>query len=359
MKSIIKVLSICMVGLMTMLSLYAQPSSLPKGTEINLGGYGNIMQSPNGKSYMKLEYERLRIFNTEQNQMTYSNPIGGVSKLIVQNDGNVVIYNNWNSVVWETKTSGKVIQSLSLTDDGALVVLGGNSGKEILYSSVDEQKKRNEEEKLAEQKKREEEKMKEDMARDKARKLEAFISDFESTIYAKRKNVKPSNINTLVVKNTLRTGAGDNSIQSNSGVYRLVLQDDGNLVILKKDQEEIKNCIPCNSAFAKEWSEDYQVKERCSNIYKEIWQTNTSSQSGAWMEMQSDGNLVIYKGDQVLWASATGGRGYKGTKLVLQDDGNLVIYGEKGFFSDDENKAIWATGTCDGRRNGCGSEGAR
>lgn len=49
---------------------------------------------------------------------------------------------------------------------------------------------------------------------------------------------------------------------------------------------------------------------------------------------QSDGNLVVYEGQKVLWATGTQG---KDSRTVLQSDGNLVTYvGEK---------AVWATNT--------------
>merc|ERR1711962_1631149 len=43
------------------------------------------------------------------------------------------------------------------------------------------------------------------------------------------------------------------------------------------------------------------------------------------LEMQTDGNLVIYCRGKYLWQSGTGGK--DGNHLLLQDDGNLVLYG--------------------------------
>ena len=53
------------------------------------------------------------------------------------------------------------------------------------------------------------------------------------------------------------------------------------------------------------------------------------------VEMQNDGNLVIYTGDrQAIWASGTAGKGTAPYKLAMQADGNLVIYGANGFVWD-------------------------
>ncbi|MFM7850750.1 MAG: bulb-type lectin domain-containing protein, partial [Flammeovirgaceae bacterium] len=52
--------------------------------------------------------------------------------------------------------------------------------------------------------------------------------------------------------------------------------------------------------------------------------------------MQNDGNLVLYKDKNPLWASDTWGK--KGARAVVQDDGNFVLY-------DTNNNPVWASGT--------------
>ncbi|MBL7255259.1 hypothetical protein [Paractinoplanes lichenicola] len=75
-----------------------------------------------------------------------------------------------------------------------------------------------------------------------------------------------------------------------------------------------------------------------------VWQAvNLRMRAGSTLEMQGDGNLVIYgPGHVALWSSGTAGR--NGSVLRLQDDGNLVLYAPG-------NRAVWATGTCE-RHNG-------
>jgi len=108
----------------------------------------------------------------------------------------------------------------------------------------------------------------------------------------------------LVAGSTLASG---NSIESPGGAYQFDMQSDGNLV-------EYGPSGP-------------------------IWATYTNS-PGAYMVNQADGNLVVYtaKGGGVVWASGTNGQGQ--ANLVIQSDGNVVDY--KG------SAAIWSTYTAGG-----------
>ncbi len=54
---------------------------------------------------------------------------------------------------------------------------------------------------------------------------------------------------------------------------------------------------------------------------KVTWSAGETGATG--LAFQGDGNLVLYKGDTVLWA--TGTVGHPGAQLVLQDDGNVTI----------------------------------
>jgi hypothetical protein len=97
--------------------------------------------------------------------------------------------------------------------------------------------------------------------------------------------------------------AGD-YLYSPSETYKLIMQTDGNLV-----------------------------------VYKGSTATGSSSTAGSgsgnYLAMQADGNLVIYtSAGQAVWATGTAG---SGNYLVMQDDGNLVIYNSSG-------TAVWATG---------------
>ncbi len=58
--------------------------------------------------------------------------------------------------------------------------------------------------------------------------------------------------------------------------------------------------------------------------------------------MQTDGNLVLYDtSNQPRWASGTSN--HPGAFLDMQDDGNVVVY-RAGACGEHANDALWATG---------------
>ena len=94
-----------------------------------------------------------------------------------------------------------------------------------------------------------------------------------------------------------------------NGQYTLAMQTDGNLVLYAGNQA--------------------------------LWQSGTSGNPNAWVIMQSDGNLVVYSPGptnvHALWQSGTYNQ--PGDRLVVQPDGNAVIY------NSNYTSAPWATNT--------------
>jgi len=71
-----------------------------------------------------------------------------------------------------------------------------------------------------------------------------------------------------------------------------------------------------------------------------LWSTGTAGQDAAFVIMQADGNLVLYnKSEVAIWNSGT--PGYEGASLAIQTDGNLVIYAPPP-----DAGAVWASNTC-------------
>src|SRR5580765_8266338 len=99
---------------------------------------------------------------------------------------------------------------------------------------------------------------------------------------------------------TLRGGsslAAGQSIASDNGKYKLELQGDGNLVV--------------------------------SGPSGVAWTSDTAHKGGTHVDMQQDGNFVLYTPDHsVVWRTDTADR--PGAHLVLQDDRNVVIYAADG-----------------------------
>ena len=71
--------------------------------------------------------------------------------------------------------------------------------------------------------------------------------------------------------------------------------------------------------------------------HKAFWDSGTGGKDIPNLQFQSDGNLVLYeKGGSAVWASDTDDEGAK--RMVMQNDGNFVIY-------DGDDKSVWSTRT--------------
>ena len=59
-----------------------------------------------------------------------------------------------------------------------------------------------------------------------------------------------------------------------------------------------------------------------------LWATMSFQPQNAHLEMQGDGNLVLYTGNQPIWSSNT--YNHPGAFFAVQDDGNIVVYDANG-----------------------------
>lgn len=99
--------------------------------------------------------------------------------------------------------------------------------------------------------------------------------------------------------------ASNQSLVSCDGRFNLIMQGDGNLVLYEG-----------------------------STV---LWASNTVNSAATKATMQGDGNFVLYTASgSPVWASNTAGN--SGAKIQLQNDGNLVIYSASG-------AALWASNT--------------
>lgn len=67
--------------------------------------------------------------------------------------------------------------------------------------------------------------------------------------------------------------------------------------------------------------------------YAPIWSSSSGGAGGGKLVMQADGNLVIYRSHEPIWASHTN---TSGSVLILQNDGAVAIYSQHGL--------VWANG---------------
>jgi|GEM_PF-2169542 len=114
----------------------------------------------------------------------------------------------------------------------------------------------------------------------------------------------------------------DEKISSLNGMYVLVMQKDGNLVL---------------------YDSKCGISPKCA-----LWSSGTYGEHGRYfMAIQPDGNLVIYKGtppavtERAIWSSKTYGKP-DNYFLAVQNDGNVVIY--RGTPMNNRG-AIWSSKT--------------
>ena len=104
------------------------------------------------------------------------------------------------------------------------------------------------------------------------------------------------------------------SLQSDNGLYTLTMQPDGNVVLRNRESTP-------------------------------LWRTGTGGGQFDPREfiMQTDGNLVLYDtSGQARWNSKT--QGNPGAFLNVQDDGNLVVY-RAGSATETAGNSLWSSGT--------------
>ena len=232
-------------------------------------------------------------------------------QLLMQTDGNLVLsFISTGQVLWSTNTGGNTDAYLELTSNGMLAVFGrgvpdtgtplwsapGTAGypQDMLIMSTNGN-------------------------------AEVGYPNPNPTVLGP-KNILlwSTGIQAIAQSSTLLAGATLASGQSlvsgsGNGGYTLVMQTDGNLVLV-----------------------DDKVINPSTGLYGvPIWWTGTQNNPGATVTLQTDGNLVVYSNaGNPLWSSGTPGSA--SNLLLVQTDGNLVLYHA---VSATDYTAIWDTRT--------------
>lgn len=210
-----------------------------------------------------------------------------VDRVIMQTDGNLVIYDGSSRPLWATNTTGNPGAWLALQADGNLVVY--SSTNVVLWASNTQ-----------------------------------------------------NNPNLASDSPTMAPAAGANgrlypgqSLVSADRRYRLALQPDGNLVLYSPNRALwFSGTSGRTTAFLALQADGNLVLYSPTQA---LWSTGTNGKQIAFLALQPDGNLVLYDHSaQPLWASNTDRSGL--TRLIVQPDGNLVLY-------DQSNIPRWNTGT--------------
>jgi hypothetical protein len=207
--------------------------------------------------------------------------------LVLQADGNLVLYGNGFRVLWASNTAGSGAAYAVMQADGNLVLYRANwtavwstrtagHGNSKLYMQEDGN-------------------------------VVIYTSSWAPT-WNSMTGGSPARI--ALQSDRLVSGpyyvTNDYYWRSSGGRYALLFQEDGNLVL---------------------YGPGYHV----------IWASGTSGSGAAHATYQSDGNFVLYTDSwKPVWATYTFSQ--SPSFLIVQDDGNLVIYADSG-------QALWASKT--------------
>ncbi|MGY6238386.1 protease pro-enzyme activation domain-containing protein [Burkholderia ambifaria] len=206
-------------------------------------------------------------------QIVYS--ASGSHRLAMQDDGNLVLYNTANgAAVWNSGTNGNAGAYAVFQTDGNFVIYSV-SGKPLWFSSTNDATFGH---RLSVQ--------------DDGNMVIYRVS---VPVFATSTSAAgmPNSSSGPAVWNGGMTLSSGQSLTSGNGANVLVMQGDGNLVLLRQGVPQ--------------------------------WSSRTYNHAGAYATMQGDGNLVVYSsGGAPLWYSGTSGN--PGAATYLQDDGNIVIY---------------------------------
>ncbi|MCU9954212.1 protease pro-enzyme activation domain-containing protein [Burkholderia sp. BKH01] len=214
-----------------------------EGTSLNPG---QTLYSPSTNHELVMQYDgNLVLYNTTNGAAVWSSRTYGNAGAyaVFQADGNFVVYGTSGNALWSSATNNASYgQYLVVQDDGNMV---------IYRSSVP-----------------------------------VFATSTATSGYTN------STSGPAVWKGGITLSSGQ-SFTSGNGANVLVMQGDGNLVLLRQGVAQ--------------------------------WSSGTYSHPGAFATMQTDGNLVVYSSTGVpLWYSGTSGD--SGAATYVQDDGNVVIY---------------------------------
>ncbi|WDR89153.1 protease pro-enzyme activation domain-containing protein [Burkholderia ambifaria] len=206
-------------------------------------------------------------------QIVYS--ASGSHRLAMQDDGNLVLYNTANgAAVWNSGTNGNAGAYAVFQTDGNFVIYSV-SGKPLWFSSTNDATFGH---RLSVQ--------------DDGNMVIYRVS---VPVFATSTSAAgmPNSSSGPAVWNGGMTLSSGQSLTSGNGANVLVMQGDGNLVLLRQGVPQ--------------------------------WSSRTYNHPGAYATMQGDGNLVVYSSAGApLWYSGTSGN--PGAATYLQDDGNIVIY---------------------------------
>lgn len=237
--AVLVVLMALVLGLGALVSAPLAAEAAAGGSRLNAGERllpGQRLTSPSGKLNLIMQGDGNLVLYAPGGSARWDTATDGNAGAyaVMQGDGNFVVYTATGTALWETQTKGTGTAFAQIQDDGNFV----------LYTSA------------------------------------------PKSTWQSGTKYYPSRLN---AGGSLTAGQ---ALQSPNGAFKAVLQGDGNFVLYG----------PAG------WT----------------WQSDTDGSGATKLSVQTDGNLVLYGGGKAIWHTSTSGN--TGGFLQVQDDGNMVLY---------------------------------
>ncbi len=229
-------------------------TGLVSGASLNVGQY---LLSPDTQTVLTLQpNSNLILYSNYLPSWSTGNTNDAANRLVMQVDGNLVLYNTSNQALWDSQTGGNPGAYLVLQTDGNMVI----------YSSTNQ----------------------------------ALWATYTLNNPAHLSFV----VSSLLPNSRLYPGQ---ELETANRQYKLILQPDGNLVLYSTTRALWSTETNDDSVSFLAMQPDGNLV-LYSNNYQPLWNSHTASYGLSSLIMQPDGNLVLYGPRGATWDSGTTGQ---------------------------------------------------
>ena len=264
---------------------------------------GFYARSSNGEYTLKLTGSHLTLYETSSGRVLWQTKLGGTD-LILQPDGNLVLYNG-STAVWASNTAGTGAAWLDVNNGGALVLY--DSAGNIVWSS-------------------------EGSPSSYTGHIVQWVDDTKSqkTAWLVGPDGHRRWISEIATYDCLKANGASGPDQLSAFTLDRMPDLTNVWAVCGADRIGVKSMLQ-TGFYARSANGDYTLKLTSSNLTltdtsgRVIW---SAGHGGSDLILQSDGNLVLYNGSTAVWASNTVGTG--AVWLVVNDNETLELYNGAG-----------------------------